>query len=150
MHRSSGVMAIVGVLAALAVVETVGMHVVLMQSSTTAAIVSTVLSAYTLLSILGMAHAMRLSPLRFIGDELVIERGFRARIVVPRAQIAEATPIAAKLDGTLDLSYFDPNVVVTLRSPVVAHGLFGRTRTADRVLLTVDDRDGFLATLSSP
>src|SRR5262249_2466457 len=143
-------MTIVGVIAVLAAIETAGMHVVLAQWSTTAAIVSTILSAYGLIWILGAAHAVRLSPLRFIGDDLVIERGFRARIVVPRAQIAEATPIAAKLDGVVDLSFGGPNVLVTFRAPVTVHGLFGRTRTADRVMLTVDDRDGLLATLSSP
>jgi hypothetical protein len=121
-----------------------------MRWSRAAAIVASVLSAYGLVWMLGAAHAVRLSPLRFVGDHLVLERGFRAHALVPRALIAGATPIAAKLDGALDLSCFDPNLLLTFREPVAVHGLLGRTRMTDRVMLSVDDRDGFIAALSRP
>jgi hypothetical protein len=149
MHRNSGFMMIVGVLCSLAVVEAVGMHLVVMQWSSTAAIVLTILSIYGLLWLLGMTHAVRLSPLRFLGDDLVIERGFRARLAVPRHAIAEATPAAAKVDGALDLAYGGPNVLLVFREPVLVHGLFGRTKTADRIMISVDDRDGFLTALNT-
>jgi hypothetical protein len=147
MHRNTGFMMIVGVLCALAVVEAVGMHVVVMQWSSTAAIVLTILSIYGLVWLLGMTHAVRLSPLRFLGDDLIIERGLRARLAVPRGLVAEATPVTAKVDGALDLAYFDANLLLVFREPVVVHGLFGRTKTTDRITLSVDDREGFVAAL---
>jgi len=149
MHKNTGFMMIVGVLCGLAVVEAVGMHVVVMQWSSTVAVVLTILSIYGLLWLLGMTHAVRLSPLRFLGDDLVIERGLRARLAAPRGAIAEATPIAGTVDGALDLAYFDPNVLLVFREPVTVHGLFGRTKTTDRVTISVDDRDGFLAALNT-
>ena len=149
MHRNTGFMMMFGVLCALAIVETVGVHLVVMQWSATAALVITILSAYGLLWMFGMAHAVRLSPLRFLGEDLVIERGFQSRLVVPRALIADATPVATKVDGALDLAYFDPNVLLVFREPIAVHGLFGRTKTADRVTISVDDRDRFLAALST-
>jgi hypothetical protein len=149
MHRNTGFMAIVGVLCALAIVETVGMHLVIMQWSETAAVVSTVLSAYAVLWLFGAIHAVRLSPIRFLGDDLVIERGFGARVAVPRQLVAETTPIAAKQDGALDLSYLDPNVLLVFREPVTVHRLFGRTKKADRITISVDDRDDLLAALNT-
>lgn len=148
MHERSGVLLILGVLVALAFVESVVTHIVLAHWSPTAAVVASILSAYGLLWILGAAHAIRLSPLRFIGSDLVIERGFRARALVPFSQIASATPIASKLDGALDLAYSDPNLLLTFCEPVAVRGLFGRTRLTDRLTLSVDDRDGFIAALS--
>jgi hypothetical protein len=149
MHRNTGFMPLVGVLCALAVIETVGMHVVIMQWSSTAAIVATILSVYGLLWLLGAIHAVRLSPLRFLGDDLIVERGFRARLAVPRHAIVETTPITAKVDGVLDLAYFEPNLMMVFREPITVHGLFGRTKTVDRITISVDDRDGFLAALNT-
>jgi hypothetical protein len=149
MHRNSGFMPLVGVLCALAVIETVGMHVVIMQWSSTAAIVATIVSVYGLLWLLGAIHAVRLSPLRFLGDDLIVERGFRARLAVPRHAIVEATPVAAKVDGALDLAYFEPNLMIVFREPIAVHGLFGRTKTVDRITISVDRRDDFLAALNT-
>ena len=96
MHRRSSYLVVIGVLAFLIGVESAVMHVVIARASPTWAIVMTALSAYSLVWLVGQGHAVRLSPLRLVGDDLVIERGALARATVPRALIASATPIAGR------------------------------------------------------
>jgi hypothetical protein len=149
MHRRSGYLLFVGVIVVLAVVEMVGTHVVLMRVAPTVAIVATILSAYSLLWLVGVAHAVRLSPLRFTPSGVVIERGVLRRTIVPEHAIARAVPVATGSADAIDLSYVEPNVLLELSAPVEVHGLFGRKRSATKLLLSIDDRDAFLARLSA-
>jgi hypothetical protein len=144
MHRRSGVVLILGVLSALSVVEAVVVHIFLVRVAPTAAIVMTALSAYGLLWLVGFAHSVRLSPLRFTPQGLVIERGVTKRTVVPDGAIAAATPIAVACSDAVDLSYTEPNVLLELHAPVIVHGMFGRTRSTTKLLLSIDDREAFL------
>lgn len=148
MHRHSGIVMIVGVLSALAVVEAVVMHIILVRVSPVLAIVMTALSAYGLVWLVGFAHAVRLSPLRFTAHGLVIERGLMRRAIVPALSVTRAAPVAAAGDDAIDLSYVEPNVVLELDAPVHVHGMFGRTHTATKLLLSIDDRDAFFAELA--
>jgi hypothetical protein len=148
MHRRSGVVMIIGVLAALAVVEAVVMHIVLVRVSPVLAIVATALSAYGLLWLVGFAHAVRLSPLRFTAQGLVIERGVTRRAIVPAHAVARAVPVTAASDDAVDLSYTEPNLLLELSTPVDVHGPLGRAKSATKLLLSIDDRDAFLAQLA--
>lgn len=152
MHRRSGYLLFVGVICVLAMIEMVGTHVVLMRVAPTVAIVATILSAYSLLWLVGVAQAVRLSPLRFTPSGVVIERGVLRRTLVPEAAIARALPLATApavaADDVVDLSYVEPNVLLELRAPVDVHGLFGRRRRATTLLLSIDDRDAFFSRLS--
>jgi hypothetical protein len=150
MHRRSGVVLIIGVLAVLSVIEAVGMHLILMRVAPTLAIVLTALSAYGLLWLIGCAHAVRLAPLRFTAAGVVIERGVMRRVTVPREAIATAVPIANGVSDAIDLSYTEPNVLLTLNAPVEVHGPFGRTRSSSKLLLSIDEREAFLAQLAAP
>jgi hypothetical protein len=149
MHRRSGFLLIIGVLSALAVVEAVAMHLILVRVAPTLAIVLTALSAYGLLWLIGSAHAVRLAPLRLTPAGVLIERGPLRRVTVARDQIASASPIAVGISDAIDLSYTEPNVLLTLHSPVEVHGPFGRTRSSSKLLLSIDERDAFLAQFSA-
>jgi hypothetical protein len=95
-----------------------------------------------------MAQAARLLPLRFTECGLVIERGVTRRAFVPAHAITRARPIATVPADAHDLSFVDANVLLELAEPVEVHGLFGRTRVATALALSVDDRDAFLARLA--
>jgi hypothetical protein len=150
MHRRTSYLAVMGVFCFLIVVESGAAHLVLASFSATAAWVATGLSLYTLLWMIGDAHAVRLSPLRLTPEGLLIERGRRWRVLVPWADLAEATPIESRVDGALDLSLLGPNVLLTLRTPALARGPLGITRSAARLTLSIDDRDAFLARVKAP
>ena len=145
MHRGTSYLAIIGVIVFLATVEGVGAHLLLARASTIAAWVVSGLTAYSLLWLIGDAQAVRLSPLRVTDTELVIVKGLRWRVAVPRDAIEAVHAIEARVEGALDLSLGEPNVLLELRAPVRAHGLLGRVRAADRVMLSIDDRERFLA-----
>jgi len=145
MHRRSSAHVVFGVVGALAIVETIVLHVIVAHWSHTGALVITGLSIYGMIWMLGILHAVRLAPLRLVGDELVIERGFVQRVVIPRSDIVEVTPTTTR--AKVDLSYLEPSVELVLRAPARVHGLFGQTRLADRLTISVDDVDGFLATI---
>jgi hypothetical protein len=148
MHRASGAVAILGVLLGLVAVETVGTHLVLAVAvSPTVALIATALSSYGALWLVGALHAIRLGGIRVLPDVIVIEKGLRARVIVPRAAIASATPITSAPAEATDLGYVAPNLVLALREPVTVHGLFGRLTTTRAIALTVDDRDAFVAAL---
>ena len=149
MHRRSGVVLILGVLSVLSVIEAVAMHLILIRVAPTLAIVLSALSAYGLIWLIGSAHAVRLTPLRFTPAGVVIERGALRRVTVPRDAIASAAPIAIGVSDAIDLSYTDPNVLLTLHTPVEVHGPFGRRRSSSKLLLSIDDRDAFLAQLQA-
>ncbi|HEY5949805.1 MAG TPA: hypothetical protein VIV40_30125 [Kofleriaceae bacterium] len=148
MHRRSGYLLVLSVICVLAVIEGVGMHVILVRVAPTVAIVLSALSAYSLLWLCGVAHATRLSPLRFTDVALVIERGITRRAFVRFADITHAVPTAATSADAVDLSYVEPNVELELRAPVEVHGMFGRSRHATKLTLSVDDRDAFFAQLA--
>jgi hypothetical protein len=138
---------IIGVLSVLAVIEGVALHLILMRVAPTLAIVLSALSAYGLIWLIGSAHAVRLAPLRFTPAGVMIERGAMRRVTVPREAIESAAPIAVGVSDAIDLSYTEPNVLLTLNTPVVVHGPFGRQRSSSKLLLSIDERDAFLAKL---
>jgi hypothetical protein len=147
MHREQSYLLVIAVLAFLLVVESAGVHFLVMRLSVTAAWLLTALSAYGLLWIVGDAQAVRLTPVRWIGDELVVQQGVRWRARVPRDQIAGAEAIESRPDGALRLGVLRANVLLTLRAPITVRGPFGLERRAERLALTVDRRSEFLATL---
>jgi hypothetical protein len=150
MHRRSSYVAVVGVLLFLAAVESAAAHLLLATwVSPIAAWVATGLAIYGVTWLLGDTHAVRLSPLRFAPAGLIIEKGVRWHLVVPREDIAAATPIEGPVAGALDLSLLGPNLLLTLHRPAQARGPFGITRSATQVALSVDDRAAFTAACSS-
>lgn len=148
MHRQSGVLLVLGVLSALAVVEAVLVHLVVVRVAPTVAIVLTALSAYSLLWLIGFAQSVRLSPLRFIGAAITIERGISRRTVVPLRAIRRALSAPSERPAALDLSYGEPNVLLELTESVEVHRIFGRPRSATHLLLSIDGREAFFAALA--
>jgi hypothetical protein len=144
-HRANGWSLYAGVFVVLILVEAVAAHVALAQWwSPTAAWVATATSIYAALWFVGEALALRHGGL-YVGDDVVEVRiGVRWHARIPRAAIAA---IEASGADALDLSILGANTVVRLREPITAHGLFGRTRTASAIALSLDDRDGFLRAL---
>ncbi|HET7499389.1 MAG TPA: hypothetical protein VFK02_00240 [Kofleriaceae bacterium] len=145
--RSTGWLLFAGVIGFLVVVETVPIHIALTVWSPIAAWVSTLSSLYALVWLAGDAHAIRLYPVAIIGDALRVTVGVRWRAQIALSEIASVTEIRAVPDGALNLALLEPTVLVTLRAPVVVHGLVGRRRIADRLALTIDDPKAFAAAI---
>jgi hypothetical protein len=137
--RGTGWIPFAGMIGFLVIGESVATHLLVALASPLAAWIATVSSAYALLWIIADCHAIRLYPHAVVGETLHLRLGIRWRAAVPLADIESITSIHAVPEGAFSLALFEPSVLVTLRAPTEVRGLFGRTRRADRIALTIDD-----------
>lgn len=149
MHRTTGLVAILGTLIALTVVETVLVHllVVTWWGELPAWILSG-LSIYSALWLAAHLHAVRLYPLRVTPMTIELCRGISWRCSIPRSAIARIDRITEAPKGALDASMMSPNLALVLAEPIAVRGLFGITRRRDVIAITVDDPDGFLSAVA--
>ena len=146
-HRTHHSIALHVVIAGLVALETIVFHLLLARVTVAGAWISTGLSIYAVIWLIGDAHALRLGRIRVERDEVVIEIARRWAAVIPRRMIVDVrrqTTVA----GAIDLAIETPTVAIELSAPVTARGPFGLTRTGTRLALTVDDAAGFVAALA--
>jgi len=148
MHRTSSALVVYGVLVVLVAGETAVMHLLIAMWSVTAAWIATALSIYSVVWVVGHAHALRLYAIIIEATHVHIAVGVRWRVSLPKAAIALVTRTESTPKDALALSKL-PTLLVTLREPVTAHGVFGITRTTSRIALAADDPDAFIAALTS-
>lgn len=146
-HRTHVSLAMHAVMVLLIAVETLALHLLLARVTAVGAWISTGLSIYAVLWVIGDAHALRLGRIRIEHDQIVIEVARRWAAVIPRRVIAAVHRETAVRPGALDLAIETPTVMLELSAPVTARGPFGLTRSGARVALTIDDPEGFVAAL---
>lgn len=152
-HRRSGYIPLLaGILIALPI-EVVGLHLLVARWSISAAWVLTALSLYSALWILAEMNAVRLRHVEVQKEALVVRIGLRWTLRVPYAAIAgvysadSAPPVPSKahyLEATAmgKLAY-----LITLKGPLMAHGLYGIRKEILYIGLGLDEPDRFEATL---
>jgi hypothetical protein len=145
-HRKSAYSAILATMTLLLIVETVGLHLVLMHWSVIAANILTGLSIYGLIWLIGDYHAIRLHPVIVTEDKLFLRIGIRWSATIPINEIAEVE-IGGKAPGKsknyLRASVLWPRVVIHLRNPIAVKGLFGIVRYPSQIGLSIDDPELF-------
>jgi hypothetical protein len=151
-HRHNGYVALIATVIFLLLVEGTALHVIIRIWSPTAAWVMTALHIYTLFWIVGFYHAVRLQPIVLTPTHLYLRTGFLWRADIPLANIAavdKPTAGGAQADSYLNASIAgDPRLVLHLHAPVVVAGLFGRSRSASTIGISVDDESRLLGELN--
>lgn len=131
--------------------ETVALHLLVQRWSPAAAWVLTALSVYGILWMLGDFHAVRLHPIVLAGERLHLRTGLRWLVTLPLQDIeALQTPRQqdARSPGYLNMAPIgEPHIVLALKRPARATGLFGRTKDVSRIGLFLDDVAAFRAQL---
>jgi hypothetical protein len=155
MHRRAHYSTVVGMFVFLIAVETLLLHVLVMHKSHVAAWLLSASSIWCALWLIGAAHSLRLEPLRFADDALVVT-GIRWRARVPYDAIVATTAVGLgdgatrKSATTLDATVLRrADVRLRLSRPLEARGLLGRTRRFDELVLTVDRPDELIAALDA-
>jgi hypothetical protein len=144
-HRANGWSLYAGVIVMLVLAETAAVHVGLAAwVSPTAAWIASAVSIYSALWIVGEVLALRHGGIRVLADELELRIGIRWHARVARSAIMAIEPINAPVADALDVSVLGANTVLRLAAPVRVTGLFGRTREATAIALSIDDRDAFV------
>lgn len=137
--------------AALGLVETAVLHLVLAQWSGKVAWVATGVGLFSLVYIVGLAKSLLYLPSRVEPDMLLLRLGHFQRIELPYEAILDAgatAPCPISDPDTLNLAVMSsPNVVIELNQIRSTVALSGRRRNFNRVALKMDNAEGFLALL---
>ncbi len=147
----SGLRGLLLVLGGVAVVEGLAVHAVLAPVSLRAAWLASALNAYALVWLTGAYGAAKLRPVIVTTDRLLVRASFVWTVDVPRAAIAQVAAITEAPAGAdvLRAAFGTPPcVLVTLSEPVVARGLFGRSRSVTRIAVYVDEPGELLRCLA--
>jgi hypothetical protein len=154
-HREAGWSAVALGLALAMLAEAFPVHVLASRASPALAWTLTGATLFGLLWLAGDAQALRLRPVRLEPDALLVRIGLRRWARVPYSSIVTVAALRGDVPprrspGYLRATVFgDPTVLLELRDPVIARGLYGITRRVTRVGLAPDQRSRFLAALES-
>jgi hypothetical protein len=141
MHRRSHYSLIVGLLVLLISGESLALHLVLARVSHGAAWLATFSSAWAALWLIGDAHALRLHPLRLGELGLEVRVGIRWRTFIAYGEMSAVELVASPPRGPKTLAATvagAADVRISTARPVRALGLFGRSRSFQQLLLSVD------------
>ena len=141
---------LLGVLYALvgiSLVEMVAVDMIVRVHHPQAANVLLVLGLLTAVWLLGFARAVQMRPTLVTPSGLDIRMGLLWSIEVPRSAISSIDYGRLKAPARGAPAYLrlspQPNVLVTLREPLTAWGMYGSSRSVSQIGLTVDDVEGF-------
>jgi hypothetical protein len=130
--------------------EGLPMHLLLQRWSHTAAWISAAAGVYGLVWIVGLRRSLRLQPILIDASTLMLRIGFLWRVDFTREQIAACRPVTSgKVPGRKEAGYLplviinEPQWLIELAQPAIAHGLFGRRKSVTRIGVAVDDAEGF-------
>lgn len=149
-HRKNGVVGLLSAMLGAAVVELFVVHLLVHARSPRAAWTLAAFSVLGIVWLLGFIRAILLRPVLVGAEGVVVRGGVQWQLEIPRGQIerietgraVKAPPkrAAGHLRGT---PVAQPNVLITLREPLEARGLYGRRKTVRTVSLSLDDAATF-------
>lgn len=149
-ERSGWGVILIGIFVLIAA-EGIAMHLLLAQWKVTAAWAWTALDLWAVVWLLGDYHALRVRRTWLDDDTLHVQLGTRWSVDVARANIESIEAVRDekewKRKDVLRLAILDePRWLITLREPVVAHGLVGLKKTI-RAIAVLPDQDDWITHL---
>ncbi|WP_280166405.1 beta-carotene 15,15'-monooxygenase [Priestia aryabhattai] len=131
------------------VIETLGLHWLLHNTSIILSIVLLILNIYSIVFFLGDIQALRLNPLRVEDDRLYVSFGLSKRMEISFSDIAEivedAHILQQKVPNTTiefiarDFETVHPDLLLILKSPIEATLFMGIKKKYQQVAIRVDD-----------
>lgn len=146
-YKRAGWIAIYSAILLACLAEAIPLHFLFRRWGPLAASLSLAVHGYTVLWLIGDLRALVLRPIRVEGGALLLRLGLRWEADLPLQAISsvERAPAPAGLRlGVLG----SPNLTLRLRAPRRLYGPFGIRRTAEVLLLQVDDPDRLAAALT--
>ena len=130
--------------------EAVPMHLLLSRWSHVVAWISSAAAGYGVVWMIRLRRSIDLQPIQIDDYRVVLQVGFLCRLEFPREHIVSCRRINAgsaphrKESGYLALVVInEPQWLIELAEPTIAHGLYGRQKSVTRIGVAVDDADGF-------
>ncbi|WDL86460.1 beta-carotene 15,15'-monooxygenase [Priestia aryabhattai] len=135
------------------IIETLGLHWLLHNTSVILSIVLLILNIYSIVFFLGDIQALRLNPLRVEDDRLYVSFGLSKRMEISFSDIAEivedAHILQQKVPNTTiefiarDFETVHPDLLLILKSPIEATLFMGIKKKYQQVAIRVDDSHVF-------
>ncbi|MDW4508851.1 beta-carotene 15,15'-monooxygenase [Priestia megaterium] len=135
------------------VIETLGLHWLLHNTSIILSVVLLILNIYSIVFFLGDIQALRLNPLRVEDDRIYISFGLAKRMEISFKDIEEiaedAHILQQKIPNTTiefiarDFAKVYPDLLLTLKSPIEATLFMGIKKKYQQVAIRVDDPHAF-------
>lgn len=147
-YRENSYGAVLGAIMFLLLIETVGLHLFIQGWSETIAWIITGLSIYSIFWLLGDFNAMRQRPIVVADKEMLLRIGLRWTTRFPLKEIASIKRIPElpeKHPLLLNAVVFgEPQLLLTLKTPVLVKGFFGIRKTVDEIALSIDQQQKFI------
>ncbi|MFE3897042.1 MULTISPECIES: beta-carotene 15,15'-monooxygenase [unclassified Priestia] len=131
------------------VIETLGLHWLLHNTSIILSVVLLILNIYSIVFFIGDIQALRLNPLRVDDEHLYISFGLAKRMEIPFRDIAQIVEDAHILEQKVpnttiefiarDFEAVHPDLLLILKSPIEATLFMGIKKKYQQVAIRVDD-----------
>lgn len=147
-YKKSGYKAVMGIVIILVVVESVAAHLFLAHWSNVLPWLVHFIGAYGLLFVIADYNALRLRPAYIIDKTLYLRLGLRWSAAIPLHEIEHIQQSRKPLEkdsGHLDMTLLGtPNLILTLKAPVLVSGFYGITRRPSKIQIQIDQPADFL------
>jgi hypothetical protein len=153
-YKESNYPLLFGVILFACAVEITGLHLALLHYSKTAALVVSIFSVYGMIFIVSDLSAILKSPVLVMSDNVLLRTGLRWRVIVNRNNITSVEKIndsfqpgANCFKGSVMKS--SANILLTFKHPVNIERLYRKPILLDKIAMSIDQANDFMAELSS-
>ena len=149
-HKKSGSPAMFGALIFIVFVETIAVHIVLLQWSHLAATILSILSVYTGLQLLGFMRSLSKRPTVIGENELILRYGVLSETTIQLEDIesielsrktVEINDEARKLSILGDIE--SHNIIIKCKVPQKLEGIYGITKSYTTLAFHIDEKERF-------
>lgn len=155
-YKENGVIAVLGVLIFLIVIETVALHFLLIRWNAVVAWIIFGLSLYTILQVLGHLSALKRRYSFISENELYLKYGLFGDLCIPLQKIKDVELTSEKIDETqgkveylsLSKDLEGYNIVIYLNEELSINSVYGISRPCSIVAFFIDDKDNFIYQLN--
>jgi hypothetical protein len=149
-HKENGILLIISIFISLFIIETIGLHFLLLQWNSTAAWILTGLSLYSCLQLFAHMRAIKARPVLIAENGILLRNGLLggdAQIDFENISKVEIIKKSPQSGNAVKLSLFkgleNHNIQLQLIHPIKVNKAFGITRKANIILFKVDDAQAF-------
>jgi hypothetical protein len=149
--KNSGYVTLWSVLCFVMLTETIGVHLLLWNWQPAVALVTGILSLYTIIFLVADLASIIKRPVVINIDRLFFRIGIRWNAIIALSHISSAEVIRnfRKEKETLDCSLSGtPNIRITLSKPYTIRGYYGIKKTATTLVFNIDNAEEFIAELN--
>ena len=149
-HKKSGTPALFGALIFIVLVETISVHIILLQWSHLAAFILSILSIYTGLQLLGFGRSLSKRPISISNGNLILRYGILNEATIRIDEIESIVLSRKTLKYDDEIQKFSilgdletHNVVIKCNKLQKMEGVYGITKTFSTLTFFVDEKDRF-------